>query len=123
MPKYRVKQGQKFGPGGRYPAGTILELSEREAKPFADKLERVEDTALAGSTRAVVPHEDPQFQNELGVEVPEDLKIMPGTVNDPDLDVEDKDEPEAEVPEEPAARRQRQSKSSGKSTRKRATEE
>lgn len=97
MPTYRVKQGKKFGPGGRYPAGTILELSEKEATPFLDILEPAPG-ALAGSTQAVVPHETPQFENVMGVEVPDDLKIMPGIMNTPDEDAALEEQPEESPP-------------------------
>lgn len=118
MPKYRVKQGKKFGPGGRYPAGTILEMSEREAKPFADILEPAPDSALVGSKQEVVPHEPLQFKNELGVEVPEDLKMMPGVL-DPTAPGEE-DESVSELPKEETKTGR---KTAGKSTRKRSTEE
>lgn len=113
MPKYRVRQGKKFGPGGRYTAGMILEMSEREATPFLDILEPAADSALVGSKQAVVPHEGLQFQNELGVEVPDDLKIIPGEFNTPDEDLE---EEEDESPKPKA-------KTKSRSTRKGANEE
>src|SRR5687767_388073 len=88
MPKYRVKQGKKFGSGGQYPAGTILELTEAEAKGFMDKLEPAPNDALVGSTQEVVPHEELQFKNELGVEVPDDLKLMPSTLPEAEDEIE-----------------------------------
>lgn len=114
MPKYRVKQGKKFGSGGQYPAGTILELTEAEAKGFKDKLELAPDDALVGSTQEVVPHEDLQFKNELNAEVPEELKIMPGVI-DPGLESADDDASSEEEPKVPKTFRR---PASGKSTRR-----
>ena len=122
MPKYRVRQGKRFGPGGRFTAGSILEMSEREAQPFADILEPAQDNALVGSTQAVVPHEDLNFENELEVEVPEDLKLMPGTLSaEDDFEGESANKPmpaEDEAAVEPKPTR----KPSSKSTRKRSHE-
>ncbi len=110
MPNYRVKTGKTFGPGGRYPAGTILELTEAEAKGFEDKLERAADTALPGSTQEIVPDEPVQFKNELNVEVPDDLKLLH---EEPKDEAEEKDE---ELEEKLASKPR-------KSHRKQATED
>lgn len=104
MPKYRVKTGKSFGPGGRYPAGTILELTEAEARGVEDKLERVEDTALPGSTREIVPDEPIQFRNDLGVEVPPDLKLMLDEEPE-EFHLEEKAEPEEKPAPKPKAAR------------------
>lgn len=77
MTKYRVKAGKSFGPGGRYPAGTVLELTEAEAQGFKDKLERVADSAPVGLINEIKPDEPVGLKNELGAEVPEELKILP----------------------------------------------
>ena len=104
MPKYRVRQGKKFGPGGRFPAGTILEMSEREAKPFLDILEPAPSSALVGSTQEVVSHEELGLKNELGAEVPDDLKIMPGVINlDEDTSAAEPSEDTEEEEEKPQA--------------------
>lgn len=123
MPKYRVKQGKKFGSGGQFPAGTILELTEEEASGFMDKLEPALDSALVGSTQEVVPHEDLQFKNELGVEVPEELKLMPGTLSAEDESDDEIAEESEPAEEEPAVAPKTTHRSAGKSTRKRAHED
>lgn len=110
MPNYRVRTGKTFGPGGRFPAGTILELTEAEAKGFEDKLERAADTALPGSMQEVVPDEPVQFKNELSVEVPDDLKLMPKKEEEIFLT-------EEELEEKPAP------KAARKSHRKKATDQ
>jgi hypothetical protein len=65
MPTDQVKPNRTFGAGGKYKAGDRLQLSEEEAKPFLDKLELVSQAPVG-------------LQNELGVKVPDDLKLMPG---------------------------------------------
>ena len=97
MPKYRVKPGKTFGAGGRYPAGSVVELTEVEAKGFLDKLEPVANDATVGLVNEVLD-QPVGLKNELGAEVPEDLKIMP------------QDEPVTAVtpaPEKPKPRTQR----------------
>jgi hypothetical protein len=76
MPKYRVRSGKTFGPGGRFPAGTVLELTEAEATPFKDKLARVTDNAPVGLVNEVLD-QPIGLRNELGAEVPEDMKLLP----------------------------------------------
>ena len=73
MPKYRVKAGRTFGPGGTIKAGEFVELTEIEAAGFLDKLE------LVGL--AVTPLV-PELQNELKAFVPEELKIMPASLEE-----------------------------------------
>lgn len=41
MPTVRVKEGLSYGAGGKYPAGTVLEVTEAEVEAFGDKLEPV----------------------------------------------------------------------------------
>ena len=74
--KFRVKPGKSFGPGGRFPAGTVLELTEAEAKGFEDKLERVVEGTQIGLINEVLD-QPIGLRNELGAEVPEELKILP----------------------------------------------
>jgi len=71
MPKYRVKAGRTFGPGGTIKAGEEVELTEIEAAGFLDKLE------LVGL--AVTPLV-PGLRNDLDAVVPEELKIMPASL-------------------------------------------
>lgn len=115
--KYRVKKGKKFGSGGQFTAGMIIELSEEEASGFLDKLEPAPDNALVGSTQEVVPHEEPGFKNELDAEVPEDLKIMPGVINLADDTPEDLSVAEAAEEEKPQAPKS-QRKTPSRSTRR-----
>lgn len=61
--KYVVKAGHTFGVDS-LPAGSEVELTEREASGFADLLEPVD-------RKHPIP-----LKNELGAEVPEDLKIF-----------------------------------------------
>lgn len=39
MPQYKVKPDVRHGVAGRYGPGDIIELAERDAAPFSDKLE------------------------------------------------------------------------------------
>ncbi len=106
MPDYKVKPGKSFGPGGCYPAGTILELTKVEAEGFLDKLERV-------TTVTPVPQPQPApvgLQNELGAHVPDELKILPA--------VEEPAQAPAPEPEQAPAR-----SSKSKTQRKKATED
>lgn len=41
MPQYRVRPGVRHGARGQYGPGDVVELTEREASGFMDKLERV----------------------------------------------------------------------------------
>ena len=86
--KYVVKTGRFFGVG-RLPAGTEVELTEAEASGFADLLEPVD-------RKRRIP-----LKNELGAEVPEDLKIFKektGSAEQPEgmTDKERKDKKAAE---------------------------
>jgi len=76
MPKYRVRSGKTFGPGGRFPAGTVLELTEAEARGFEDKLKLVAEGTQIGLINDVLD-QPIGLRNELGTEVPEELKILP----------------------------------------------
>lgn len=62
MAKYRVKPGRKFGAGGKYPAGAVVELSKKDAEPFLDLL-----IPLADENKPVTP-----LKNELGVVIESD---------------------------------------------------
>ncbi len=42
MPKVRVKDGCTYGAGGKYPAGTVLQVTDAEVVSFGDKLEVLE---------------------------------------------------------------------------------
>lgn len=43
MTKYRVRDGCRFGARNQHGPGAVVDLSEKDAAPFLDKLERVAD--------------------------------------------------------------------------------
>lgn len=57
MPTYKVKPGRTFGKNREYKAGDTVELTEKEAAGFADKLQLVteEGTQMAGPPPSVKP--------------------------------------------------------------------
>lgn len=73
MPTYQVKPGRTFGAGGKYKPGDRVQLTEEEAKPFLDKLQLISEQADSTPLAPVVG-----LRNDLGVKVPDDLKLMPG---------------------------------------------
>jgi len=71
MPNYRVKAGPS--PFGGLTPGTIVTLTTEEAAGFPDKLEFESDDAPAADERPTAP----PLKNELGIEVPDEMKITP----------------------------------------------
>jgi hypothetical protein len=108
MPKYRVRSGKTFGPGGRFPAGTVLELTEAEFRGFEDKLERVHKATLPGLVNEVLD-QPIGLRNELGAEIPEDMKLL--TQEEPPVSTEtpepDEEEPPATKPTKPKTQRRK----------------
>lgn len=47
MPVYRVRAGHTFGAFDQHTAGALVEMTEREAIPFFDKLELAEEGAAS----------------------------------------------------------------------------
>jgi hypothetical protein len=75
MAKYRVKPSRTFGPGGVFKAGAIVELDEKDAAPFADKLEPVGKNTPVSKPAPVEKaggkdaSKDPDLQNEMNMQV------------------------------------------------------
>lgn len=58
MTSYRVRDGYRFGTSNQHAPGTIVDLTEDEARGFLDKLERVVDEP------APAPEPDPAADDE-----------------------------------------------------------
>ena len=71
MPKYKVKDGHKFG---LLPAGAIVELTEIEAAVHTKHLELVPDAVVSTSVEVNVPVED--FQNIGNITVAPEYKFL-----------------------------------------------
>lgn len=71
MPQYKVKAGPS--PFGGLQPGTIVTLTTEEAAGFPDKLEFVSDESPAVDERPTAP----PLKNELGIVVPDEMKITP----------------------------------------------
>lgn len=101
---YRVKPHAVFGPENQYREGQIVELTPEEAKPFLDKLE------LVGGEDAPLPSDLPPISNELGAEVPDDLKLQSDGIRLQDEELLDP-EPEETKPAKPESARKGKAKS------------
>lgn len=73
MPSYRVRPGVRFGAAKQHGPGDVVELSEREAKGFLDKLELVREpdppTSLPAPPSDEKPKADEQDEAQAAEEV------------------------------------------------------
>jgi len=77
MPQYKVKAGMYFGASRQYGPGAVVTLDAIAARRFLDKLELV-----PGTENVELPLQDPGLANDLEVQVPDEMKLMPGTMGE-----------------------------------------
>ena len=66
---YRVRENRTFGAFGQFGPGAIVRLDEREAASFLDKLRLADD-------QESVPPAPAELHNDLGIQIPDDLKLI-----------------------------------------------
>ena len=76
--KAKVKDGVTYGAGGKYPAGTVLDVTQAELDAFGDKLELLAPPPLATKQAA-----------ELAEILDVDLSTLTGTGHDGRITVPD----------------------------------
>ena len=87
MPWVRVKDGLTYGMGGKYPGGSVIEVTDDEIAAFGDKLEPAEEPTLdQGSDEEVLASDSART---LAARLDVDLAEVDGTGKDGKILVQD----------------------------------
>jgi len=79
---YRVKPRATFGAAGKYKPGDLVQLEEKDAAGFLDKLALVEDEQTEKNSPSDIPPEMiPYLRSDL---VPNELKLIPSDEKEQD---------------------------------------